>query len=111
MKRFEMWCWRKMEKIVWTDCVRNLEVLQTAKEERNTLKAIIGRKVNCIWLRKCLLEHVIEGNIDGGIEVTRKRERRRKKVLNDFMENRKYWKSKEKAVDRSLCTDSSAEVL
>ena len=24
---FEMWCWRRMEKISWTDHVRNLEVL------------------------------------------------------------------------------------
>jgi hypothetical protein len=24
---FEMWCWRRMEKISWTDHVRNEEVL------------------------------------------------------------------------------------
>jgi hypothetical protein len=23
---FEMWCWRRMEKIIWTDRVRNEEV-------------------------------------------------------------------------------------
>jgi hypothetical protein len=23
---FEMWCWRRMEKISWTDYVRNVEV-------------------------------------------------------------------------------------
>jgi hypothetical protein len=26
---FEMWCWRRMEKISWTDHVRNEEVLQS----------------------------------------------------------------------------------
>jgi hypothetical protein len=26
---FEMWCWRRMEKISWTDHVRNEEVLAT----------------------------------------------------------------------------------
>jgi hypothetical protein len=27
MESFEMWCWRRMEKISWTDHVRNEEVL------------------------------------------------------------------------------------
>ena len=26
LENFEMWCWRKMEKISWTDHVRNEEV-------------------------------------------------------------------------------------
>jgi hypothetical protein len=30
---FEMWCWRRMEKISWTDRVRNEEVLCMVKEE------------------------------------------------------------------------------
>jgi len=29
---FEMWCWRRIEKISWTDHVRN-ELLQSVKEE------------------------------------------------------------------------------
>jgi hypothetical protein len=28
LESFEMWCWRRMEKISWTDKVRNEEVLQ-----------------------------------------------------------------------------------
>jgi len=28
---FEMWCWRRMEKIIWTDHVRNEEVLLRIK--------------------------------------------------------------------------------
>jgi hypothetical protein len=35
LERFEMWCWRRMEKINWTDYVRNEEVLFGAKEDRN----------------------------------------------------------------------------
>jgi len=31
---FEMWFWRRLEKIGWDDCVKNKEVLQTAKEEK-----------------------------------------------------------------------------
>ena len=34
---FEMWCWRMMEKISWTDRVRNEEVLLRVKEEVNIL--------------------------------------------------------------------------
>jgi hypothetical protein len=30
-KSFEVWCWRRMEKIIWTDCVRNEEVLLRVK--------------------------------------------------------------------------------
>jgi hypothetical protein len=31
LKCFEMWCWRRMEKISWTDRVRNEEVLHRVK--------------------------------------------------------------------------------
>jgi hypothetical protein len=41
---FEMWCWRKMEKISWTDHVRNEEVLLRVKEQRNTLHEICKRE-------------------------------------------------------------------
>ena len=34
---FEMWCWRRMETISWTDRVRNEEVLRRVKEELNIL--------------------------------------------------------------------------
>jgi hypothetical protein len=29
LESFETWCWRRMEKISWTDCVRNEDVLLT----------------------------------------------------------------------------------
>jgi len=32
---FEMWCCRRMEKISWTDRVRNEEAPQRVKKERN----------------------------------------------------------------------------
>ena len=35
-----MWCWRRMEKISWTDRVRNEEVLLRDKEERNILHTV-----------------------------------------------------------------------
>jgi len=36
LERFEMWCWRRMVKISWTDHVRNDDVLLRVKEEKNT---------------------------------------------------------------------------
>jgi hypothetical protein len=56
---FEMWCWRRMEKISWTDHVRNEEVLLRVKEQRNILHEIRKRKAN--WMghilrRNCLLK-------------------------------------------------------
>jgi hypothetical protein len=42
---FEMWCWRRIEKISWTDCVRNEEVLHSVKEERNIVHTWCNPKV------------------------------------------------------------------
>ena len=66
---FEMWYWKRMEKISWTDHARNEEVLQGVKKERNILQAIKRRKANLIGhilRRNCLLRHVIRGKIVGG---------------------------------------------
>jgi len=71
LKRFVIWCWRRTE-ICLTDRVRNEEVLQGIKVERNILHTINRIKANWIghiWRRDCLLKHVIEGKIDGRIEV------------------------------------------
>ena len=76
LESFEMWCWRRMEKISWTDRVRNEEVLLRVNEQRNFLHEVRKRKAN--WIghilrRNCLLQQVIEGKIKGQIEVTRRR--------------------------------------
>jgi hypothetical protein len=65
-----------MEKFSWTDHVRNEEVLLRVKEQRNILHEISERKDNWIGhilCRNCLLQQVIEGKINGGIEVTGRR--------------------------------------
>ena len=41
---FEMWWWRRMEKVSWTDHVRNEEVLLRVNEQRNILHEIRKRK-------------------------------------------------------------------
>ena len=40
LENFEMWCWRRMEKISWIDHVRNEEVLLRVNEQRNILREI-----------------------------------------------------------------------
>jgi len=72
LQSFEMWCWRRMEKISWTDHVRNEEVLLRVNEQRNILHETRKRKAN--WIghilhRNCLLKQVIEGKIKGEMEV------------------------------------------
>jgi len=68
LESFEMWCWRRMEKICWTDHVRNEEVLLIVKEHKNILHEIRKRKAN--WIghilrRNCLLQQMIEGKVKG----------------------------------------------
>ena len=52
--------------------------------------------------RNCLLQRVVEGKIKGGIEVTGRRGRRRRKLLVDLNERRGYCHLKEKALDRTV---------
>jgi hypothetical protein len=76
LESFKMWCWRRMEKISWTDHVEKEEVLLRVKEQKNLLHEISKRKANWIGhilCRNCLLQQVIEGKIKGGIEVTGRR--------------------------------------
>jgi hypothetical protein len=40
LKSFEIWGWRRMEKISWTNRVRNEEVLHRVMEERNILQML-----------------------------------------------------------------------
>jgi hypothetical protein len=53
-------------------------------------------------LRNCFLQQVIAGKIKGGIEVTERRGRRHRKLLDDLKERRGYSHLKEKAIDRTM---------
>jgi len=94
-----------MEKISWNDRVRNDEVLQRFKEERNIIQTIKSRKAN--WIghilrRNCLLKHVIGGKIVGKIQVMGRRRGRSKQLLDDLNAKRVCYKLKEETLDRSL---------
>jgi hypothetical protein len=43
----------------------------------------------------CLLKHIIEGEMGGGIEVMGRQGQRREQLLDDPKETRGYWKFKE----------------
>jgi hypothetical protein len=93
-----------MEKISWTDHVRNEDVLLRVKEQRNSLCEMRKQKAN--WIghilrRNCLLQQVIKGKIQGGIEVTGRQGRKHRKLLDDRKERRGHSHLKEKALDRS----------
>jgi ribosomal 50S subunit-associated protein YjgA (DUF615 family) len=100
-----MWFWRRMEKIRWTDRVRNEDVLLRVKEQRNIRHEIRKRKAN--WIghilrRNCLLQRVIEGKVQGGIEETGRQGRRCRKLLDDLKEWRRYSHLKEEALDLTM---------
>ena len=80
-------------------------MLLIVNEQRNILHEI--RKRNANWIchilrRKCLLKQVIEGKIKGEMEVTRRRGRRRRKLVDDLKDRRRYSHLKEEALDRSV---------
>ena len=94
-----------MEKISWTDHVRNEDVLLGVKEQRNILHEIRKRKAN--WIghilhRNCLLQRVTEGKIQGGIGVTGRQGRRCRKLLDDLKERTGYSQLKEEALDHTM---------
>jgi hypothetical protein len=99
-----MWYWRRVEKISWTDHVRNGEVLLRVNEQRNILHEISKQKANPIGNilhRNCLLQHVIEGQLNGGIGVTGRRGRKPRELLDVLKERRGYSRPNEEALDRT----------
>jgi len=61
--------------------------------------------------RNCLLQRVIEGKIKGGVEVTGRRGRRRRKLLDELRERRGYSHLKEEALDRTVWRAALGEAL
>jgi hypothetical protein len=86
--------------------IKNEEVLHRDKEQRNILHTVTRRKsywIGYILHGNCLLTHIIvEGKLEGMIDVTGRRGRRRKQLLNDLKKKRKSWKWKDEALDRTV---------
>ena len=98
IEAFEMWVWRRMEKIRWVNKVKNEEVLNRVKEGRTLLREIQRRKGS--WLGHVLrgsgiLTVALEGSVNGSV----KRGRRRIK-LEDEIKVGSYQAMKKMACDR-----------
>jgi hypothetical protein len=94
-----------MENISVSDRVRNEEVLHGVKEERNIIRRVKRRKAN--WIghilrRNYLINHVIEGKLEGKIYVRGRQGRRHKQLLDDLEETRGYCNLKAEAVDHTV---------
>jgi hypothetical protein len=77
-------------------------VLGGVKKRRNILQTIKRRRANWIayilhW--NCLLQHVIEGKIDGRVEVMGRWGRGCKELQDDLKEKRGYWKLKHEGLN------------
>ena len=61
--------------------------------------------------RNWLLKQVIEGKIKGEMEVTKRRGRRRRKLLDDLKDRRGYSHLKEVVLDRTMWRNRLEEAL
>jgi hypothetical protein len=69
--------------------VRKETVLHRVKEERKVVGEIKRRDVNWIG-HTCFVKHIVDGKIEGRIEVTVRRRRRPKQLLDDLKGTREY---------------------
>jgi len=98
LEAFEMWLWRRMEKISWKDLKTNDEVLHLVEEERNIVITIEKRKKN--WIG-----HIVRGNsllklvLEGRMEGKRPRGRQRIGMIDELKEG-SYVSMKRRAEDR-----------
>jgi hypothetical protein len=77
--------------------VRNEELLQDDKEERNILRTINRRKterIGHVLRSNFFLKRAIERNIGGKLKVTGRRRKICKQLLEDLKEKGSYWKLK-----------------
>jgi hypothetical protein len=91
----------RIEKTTWTDSLRNGEVSQRVKEDRNTLQTI-KEWIGHILCMNYLLTHVITGNVERRWKLTRSRGRRHKPLLGHTWERRGYWKLNGKLLHRPV---------
>ena len=98
LNAFEMWLWRRMEKISWKDRKTNDEVLNLVGERRCLIETIMRRKKNWIGhvLRgESLMKDVLEGRMDG------KRSQGRPRIgMTDMLKVTTYQDMKKKAENR-----------
>ena len=87
------------------DRLREKYVLHNVKEETSILRMTKRRKANWIGhilCRKCLLKHFVGQKVEGRIEVTERRGKTPKQLLDDLKVKTGYCKLKEKELARTV---------
>jgi len=98
LEAFEMWVWRRLVKVEWTDKKTNAEVLNLVKEKKSLLAEIRKRKrrwIGDILRHENMLRTVLESRMKGKCS----RGRKRIKMLDDIMTGT-YAQMKRRAEDR-----------
>ena len=77
LEAFEMWCFRRMLRIPWTDHILNESVLDFLDRDRELLKMVKRRKVSYFGHmvrgpKYTLLRTIMEGKIEGKRGIGRK---------------------------------------
>jgi hypothetical protein len=93
--------------------VRNEEVLRRGRGHRNVINTIKRKKsdwIGHILHRNCLLKHAVEGKIEGRMEVTGRRGRRCKQLLDDFIKTRRWWKLKRKLYNAEVAVEEAVDL-
>src|SRR5260221_10459167 len=70
LQALEMWLWRGLEKIRWSDGISNADVLTMVNEERCRIETITRRKKN--WIGHVLRGDGLLGDVLEGIMVGKK---------------------------------------
>ena len=99
LEAFEMWIWRRMEKVKWTEKLTNAEVLKLVNEVPSLLDTIKKRKrrqIGHVLRHESLLRTAMEGRMEG----KRPRGRKRIMMMDDLKNGEGYAKMKRKAEDR-----------
>jgi len=81
----EMWIWRKIERIAWTDHITNDEVLERVQENRQLINLIKERQakwIGHVMISDTLLKDILEGKTKGKKQSGRPRQ----KTLDWMME-------------------------
>ena len=94
-----MSCWRRIEKIKWSEKVTNEEGLKRIGEKRLLINNILRRKVN--WIGHILRrDYLLYDAIEGKMTETKGAGRGRKQLLDDLRNRRRFWELKVDSEDR-----------
>ncbi|KAG1653773.1 Pyruvate dehydrogenase phosphatase regulatory subunit, mitochondrial [Nymphon striatum] len=99
LEAFEMWVWRNILKIKWSDKISNEDVLKLVDEERAMMGTIHKRQrrwIGHILRSENMLRDVMEGHVMG----RRQRGRQRIKMLDGMKDGKSYAELKEESQDQ-----------